>query len=388
MAAMPSVSQTCGRASAPSSRSGLAPCGAGIVGHAAADQHAGEHRDAAHQHERRAPAQVLAQPRGQRHARERGAGQARHHQADGARAPVGRRQRGRHQRGDAEVGAVRQPGEQPHAGSSRRSPARRRWRSCRRRTAPSAPSAARAAASWRPARPAPARPRPRPARTAVMTWPACGMVTPRSRATSGSRPMITNSPVPIAKLPTPSAHTAGQKWRSRSAASARQAAAGRTDEAEVMAERAGTARIGNGSIDCAAVQQSVPRGGLLGRARNGSACGPSRGMRLAACTVPPPTGARMTDHSTAPWHRPGPDARKAGDRVPDVTFRLRRGADWEETSTRRDLRRPQRDRVLAARRVHADLLVDSPAALRGAGARVRAARHRRDRLRRPSTTRS
>ena len=30
---------------------------------------------------------------------------------------------------------------------------------------------------------------------------------------------------------------------------------------------------------------------------------------------------------------PGPNARKAGDRVPDVTFRLRRGAEWVETST-------------------------------------------------------
>ena len=30
---------------------------------------------------------------------------------------------------------------------------------------------------------------------------------------------------------------------------------------------------------------------------------------------------------------PGPDARKPGDRVPDVTFKLRRGADWEETSS-------------------------------------------------------
>ena len=30
---------------------------------------------------------------------------------------------------------------------------------------------------------------------------------------------------------------------------------------------------------------------------------------------------------------PGPDARQAGDRVPDVTFRLRRDADWEETSS-------------------------------------------------------
>ena len=32
---------------------------------------------------------------------------------------------------------------------------------------------------------------------------------------------------------------------------------------------------------------------------------------------------------------PGPTALKAGDRVPDVTFRLRRGADWEETSSAR-----------------------------------------------------
>jgi peroxiredoxin len=30
---------------------------------------------------------------------------------------------------------------------------------------------------------------------------------------------------------------------------------------------------------------------------------------------------------------PGPNARKPGDRVPDVTFRLRRGADWVETSS-------------------------------------------------------
>jgi len=31
---------------------------------------------------------------------------------------------------------------------------------------------------------------------------------------------------------------------------------------------------------------------------------------------------------------PGPDARKEGDRVPDARFRLRRGADWVETSSR------------------------------------------------------
>ena len=32
---------------------------------------------------------------------------------------------------------------------------------------------------------------------------------------------------------------------------------------------------------------------------------------------------------------PGPNARKAGDRVPDVTFRLRRGPEWIETTTAR-----------------------------------------------------
>src|SRR3990167_7021581 len=41
-----------------------------------------------------------------------------------------------------------------------------------------------------------------------MTWPACGMVTPMSAATSGSRPMMTNSPVPMAKLPSPRASMA------------------------------------------------------------------------------------------------------------------------------------------------------------------------------------
>ena len=30
---------------------------------------------------------------------------------------------------------------------------------------------------------------------------------------------------------------------------------------------------------------------------------------------------------------PGPNARQTGDRVPDVTFRLRRGPEWVETST-------------------------------------------------------
>ena len=39
------------------------------------------------------------------------------------------------------------------------------------------------------------------------------------------------------------------------------------------------------------------------------------------------------DNRTALGTAPGDDALKVGDRVPDVTFRLRRGPDWVETST-------------------------------------------------------
>ena len=46
----------------------------------------------------------------------------------------------------------------------------------------------------------------------------------------------------------------------------------------------------------------------------------------------------------------------------------------------RDLRQPERRRVLAARRLHADLLVDAPAALQRALAGVQGAGDRRDRL--------
>src|SRR6185312_5028358 len=44
-----------------------------------------------------------------------------------------------------------------------------------------------------------------------MTWPAMGSVMPRLEAMSGSRPMATNSVVPIAKLPMASAITASQR---------------------------------------------------------------------------------------------------------------------------------------------------------------------------------
>src|SRR4051794_13425387 len=44
-----------------------------------------------------------------------------------------------------------------------------------------------------------------------MTWPAMGSVMCRLDAMSGSRPMATNSVVPMAKLPTASASTASQR---------------------------------------------------------------------------------------------------------------------------------------------------------------------------------
>ena len=53
----------------------------------------------------------------------------------------------------------------------------------------------------------------------------------------------------------------------------------------------------------------------------------------------------------------------------------------EERDHRRPLRRQDRRRLLAARRVHADLLVDAPAALQRARAGVLRQRRRRDRLR-------
>ena len=64
---------------------------------------------------------------------------------------------------------------------------------------------------------------------------------------------------------------------------------------------------------------------------------------------------------------PGPDARKAGDRVPDVTSACAAAPNGSRRH-RQDLQGPHRDRVLAAGGVHAHLLVHAPAALRGAGA--------------------
>jgi hypothetical protein len=106
IAPMPRVSQTCLRLSAPSSRSGLAPEGAA---RSAAQHHHREHGDHADEDEGGTPAEDLAQPGRDGHADQRGAGESQHHQADRAGPAVRRRQRRSHQRGDAEIGAVRQP---------------------------------------------------------------------------------------------------------------------------------------------------------------------------------------------------------------------------------------------------------------------------------------
>src|SRR6478672_1588086 len=99
------------------------------------------------------------------------------------------------------------------------------------------------------------------------------MLTPTPRATSGSRPMITNSPVPIAKPPTPSAITDAQKWRSRSRKTADGMACGRAGEVEgVMlgqevgggSKRAGRERPQGRMQDCAAPQHSAPDPGFSG----------------------------------------------------------------------------------------------------------------------------
>ena len=61
---------------------------------------------------------------------------------------------------------------------------------------------------------------------------------------------------------------------------------------------------------------------------------------------------------------------REGQTVPDVSFKIRRGGDWATVTTDDPLRRQERRRLLAARRLHADLLVDPPAALQRARAGV------------------
>ena len=107
MAPIASVIQMRPFRSAPSSRSGsdrpAASRGANSAHSSDRDQR--QHR---HEAKTRAPADRLADQIGQGHADDRGRGQAEHHLADRLRTAVLRNERGRDQRGDAEIGAMRQ----------------------------------------------------------------------------------------------------------------------------------------------------------------------------------------------------------------------------------------------------------------------------------------
>ncbi|MNC31058.1 hypothetical protein D3C75_793660 [compost metagenome] len=78
------------------------------LGHEAPDQGDGAQGDRADQHERRAPAEVLAQQGSDRVAEQHGQGQPHHHPGHGPRPLVLGHHARRHHRRDAEVGAVGQ----------------------------------------------------------------------------------------------------------------------------------------------------------------------------------------------------------------------------------------------------------------------------------------
>jgi len=67
--------------------------------------------------------------------------------------------------------------------------------------------------------------------------------------------------------------------------------------------------------------------------------------------------------------------------VPDVTLRIRRNGEWAIVTTADIFDGRSVIVFSAARRVHADLLVDAPAALQRARSGVQGARHRPDRVR-------
>ena len=208
-----SVSQTCGTLKAASSRRPLAPASPGHDGTNQATSASGEHRQAAGGPEGRAPAELLAEHAWRRVRRPRW------------------RPRGRASPGQPRGPCARAGPCSPRRGRRRRS---RRRAAARRRSA--RPSAARsdvaralsALPTAKAAISATSRPRrgsraPRKASTgaptttptayAEMTWPAVGIETSTPSAICGSRPIVTNSVVPIAKPPIASARTARPKWR-------------------------------------------------------------------------------------------------------------------------------------------------------------------------------
>ncbi|MNP12446.1 hypothetical protein D3C76_1046770 [compost metagenome] len=78
------------------------------LGHKAPHQGDGAQRDGANQHERRTPAEKLAQVGGHRVAEQHGQGQAHHHPGNRTRALVFGHHARCHHRGNAEIGTVGQ----------------------------------------------------------------------------------------------------------------------------------------------------------------------------------------------------------------------------------------------------------------------------------------
>ncbi|MNL04313.1 hypothetical protein D3C87_1248810 [compost metagenome] len=82
-------------------------------GHPGQHQQHRQHANGAHDHKGRAPAEPCTDGGGNRHPDQRGDGQPQHHQPHGLGPFLARDQPGGHQRGHAEVGAMRETGHQP-----------------------------------------------------------------------------------------------------------------------------------------------------------------------------------------------------------------------------------------------------------------------------------
>ncbi len=166
-----------------------------------------------------------------------------HHPADRAAAPVARDEVGGDQRGDAEVGAVREPGEEAGDGERGEVGRQRAWPRCRAGTRPSGRSAAHAAAAGRRRRrSAERRPRRR--------WR-----TPRSRdRPSGWRPRPrrrAGAAAPSRRTPWSRSRT--RPWPARAAPARRAASSG---QAPAAARWPGQARSSYSPFP----QQRAPRG--------------------------------------------------------------------------------------------------------------------------------
>ena len=160
--------------------------------------------------ERRAPADGLAEPGGDRDTEDVGDRQPDHHRRDGA-ALAAAREPGSAATSDATpknapCGTPHEEARGEEQAVGRRRLPRARWR---RRTPSSGRRADPAAGSRAPKNASTGAPTTTPSAYAEIRWPAVGIDTSTPSAICGSRPIAMNSVVPIAKPPMASARTAG-----------------------------------------------------------------------------------------------------------------------------------------------------------------------------------